>query len=430
MSRRHKAGGGRSAPRSPQPLYSLTLGAGPGRRVGCERLCGGLLAVQTPRGLNPLDRILIEGAAQTPGAHVLSVMGQTALPALAMRAMRPEGMVSLHHMDRFAIEQAADLARAHDLSLELFCEAELPDIKPAPDLVLLGTRRDDEAGLTLEWIRQAHARLEHGGKLLVASNEPRDKWLRTQIERTFGNVTLSIRDKAGLLYLSKKTRRDVAWPPMFIKEIAVDWGGEELNFETCYGTFSSDALDEGSRALLEVWEADGRAMLDLGCGWGAMGLIAARQVDAAKLTLADANVRAVAMARRNAQRHGFHFAQVRLGALAGQLLPAGEAQHYDTVLANPPYRTDFRVTAMFIDLAHRALRPGGRLWMVGKNNTRMAEAVEEVFGAVEVRKRRGYDIAVGRRGELESGDTGAAQPDATEAGETPGDTVSNPDATP
>jgi 16S rRNA (guanine1207-N2)-methyltransferase len=190
-------------------------------------------------------------------------------------------------------------------------------------------------------------------------------------------------------------------------------------------------LDEGSRALLEKMQPPEpcRAVLDLGCGWGAVGLIAARLLRPERLTMIDANARAVEMARRNAirlgigdcrleienqdrERHqasggqdaGFQSAirdpqsaiapglDVRLESDAESLSARDELGSYDLVLTNPPYATDFRVTERFIQVARFALRLGGRAFFVGKPNERLPARIDEVFGNHEIQSRRGYAV--------------------------------------
>jgi 16S rRNA (guanine1207-N2)-methyltransferase len=384
------------------PLLELTLpGKGRGR---VDPVLGGLVHIQTARGLAPLTRLMIDHAVNIP-VHkgLLAVATNDALAVLALRTLHPDAPAHYFHLDLFHVRQASALAGSSGAALETACCPDLPHYEPAPDLALIQCTKDGETGLTLEWLRQTHARLAVGGKLLATINNPHDRWTREQLERTFGNVTLLAREKHGLLYLAAK-KHAVPEPAAsaeapaprehFRRHIRVEMIGETYEFETCYGVFSSANIDDGSLALLEVMAPapTGGAVLDMGCGWGALGCIAARRAQARHLTMIDANARAVELAALNAERLGVQGAVVRHEAGLESLGEGPELGHYDVVLSNPPYSTEFRVTELFLRAALLALRPGGHVWMVGKHNPVLSNRMEELFGNVEVLHRRGYEI--------------------------------------
>lgn len=378
----------------PFVISLLAEGAKSGRPA---TLVGGRILVHTPRGLNAMDRMLTEAAAEIPAERVMTVLHPDAIVALAMRALRPEAAVEFFHLDLFHVTQAARLARRHGfIDLSATCAPNLPQGEPQ-QLILMQVRRDAEAGLTLEMIRQGKASLAAGGKLVAATNNPHDQWLRRQLEKTFGGLTIAARSKHGLVYLVKRGAGETAAAEdqQFIKHVNVTWGGIELACETCYGVFNSHGLDEGSLALLEVMEPvqSGAALFNPGCNWGSMGIFAAKKYDAARLLSIDSNSRAVQMARRNAETHLPGRVEVRNEFEGDHFLTDEEWGAFDVVVTNPPYGMDLRVMEMFTHLAHRALRRGGKLWMVGKNNIKMVEIVHEVFGDAQVRNRRGYMVA-------------------------------------
>lgn len=387
------------------PTITLQMSLlGSGRRPGREDLLlGGKLLVKSPHGLKPLDRLLLENSAELPATHIMSVALDNPIPALALAALHPEAQVTYYHYDLFHVRQAETLADGHRLTnVQCLCAADVPRLEQQPELVLTGFRTDDEVGLTLEVIRQAHAQMAYGGKLLSTINNLKDQWLRHQLEKTFGNLSLLAKDKHGLLYSVKRKDKPQgeeapAEALRFIKHVPVSFGELQFEFETCYGTFSSDGLDDGSRALLEMMEAPEscNSILDLGCGWGAMGIIAARKTGAERVVMIDANARAVDMAKRNVEKQGLSDAEVRLEADVELMQNAAETGRFDLVISNPPYWTEFRVADLFIQMAWRALRPGGKVLLVGKNNPLMVTRTEEQFGNVEVLRRRGYSIVVG-----------------------------------
>jgi 16S rRNA (guanine1207-N2)-methyltransferase len=408
-------------------------------RFRTDRLLDGKLVVLTPFGLNTLNRLLIEGSADSPARSVLGLMLPDALPLVVFGMLhpapseRPEAAGSApkptkrdpagtvpprpadsppgrsilyYHLDLYNVEMARETARRNEFdAFQAVCAPDIPVLPRPPDLVFFAFGSRSETALVCEMLRQAHARLAVGGHLLAAVQNPKDTWLRRQIEKVFGNLSLVRKEKDGLLYSAKRkgevpSGEEPAAPAHFVREIEVAFAGETLGFESCYGIFSNAGLDNGSLALLEVLEPPEpcRSILDLGCGWGALGILASRRLEPRRLTLTDANARASDVARRNAERHArAQKIQVRLecdteGAL--RTVAAAEAGTYDLVVSNPPYSTEFRVTAMFLRAARLALRPGGTAWFVTKTNPLLEARMREWFGNVRVVKRRGYSVFV------------------------------------
>ena len=388
----------------PGPITLQMAPPSPSRQGREALLLGGRLLIRTPHGLKPLDQMLIEAGAALPASRVLSAQVVSAMPALALGALRPEAAVTYYHYDLFHVRQAETLAAGHRIqNLTAACLPDLPVEEPRPELILSEFHRDGEVGLACELIRQAHGRLAQSGKMLATINNPHDQWLRRQLEKTFGNLTLLKKEnKHGLLYSVKRADRPAgpAGEPArhFVAQVEVRFGEERLTFDTCYGTFNSHGLDEGSRALVEMMSSEPReSILDLGCGWGGLGLLAARKVGARRLTMIDANARAVEMARRNAAKYGPPETEVRLESDVESLQGANGVGSFDAVVTNPPYGTDFRVPDLFISMAWRALKPGGRMWLVAKANEHLPRRVEETFGNIEVLRRRGYSILTAQR---------------------------------
>jgi 16S rRNA (guanine1207-N2)-methyltransferase len=113
------------------------------------------------------------------------------------------------------------------------------------------------------------------------------------------------------------------------------FGGRLFVFETDRGVFSHGAVDRGTRLLLEALEVRPEdEILDVGCGYGVVGLVAAAQASRGRAVLVDINERAVALALRNARRNGIHNAEVLWGNLYE---PVGE-RTFDLIATNPPIR--------------------------------------------------------------------------------------------
>ena len=171
--------------------------------------------------------------------------------------------------------------------------------------------------------------------------------------------------------------------------------GRRLKFETDAGVFSRSEVDFGSRLLVETADIpDGARVLDVGCGYGPIGLAIAASLPNARVTMVDINERAVALARANAERNGLRNVTV----LESDLLEAVRGETFDAVLTNPPIRAGKAVVHRIFAEALEALAPGGALWVVIRKQQGAPSAMErlkELFGPDNVRmaaRDKGYHI--------------------------------------
>lgn len=141
--------------------------------------------------------------------------------------------------------------------------------------------------------------------------------------------------------------------------------GEMVVVETDRGVFASHGLDPGTALLIETLEGvSAERILDLGCGWGAIGLAAAKTVPTAKVVLTDVNQRAVRLARRNLERNGIRTAEVRLGSLFEPV----STEAFDLILTHPPFHAGRETVIELLKQAPAHLTSGGRLRIVGKGS--------------------------------------------------------------
>ncbi|WP_310551856.1 class I SAM-dependent methyltransferase [Paenibacillus glufosinatiresistens] len=169
--------------------------------------------------------------------------------------------------------------------------------------------------------------------------------------------------------------------------------GRRFRFTSDAGVFSKGDIDYGSRALIEAMEipADGE-ILDVGCGYGPIGLTAAHLAPQGKVTMIDINSRAVELARENAAANGIRNVQVE----ESDGLAAVMDRTFDCILTNPPIRAGKAVVHRIFEEAYHQLRPNGSLWVViqKKQGAPSAAAkIESLFGEVEeIGKDKGYRI--------------------------------------
>ncbi len=153
--------------------------------------------------------------------------------------------------------------------------------------------------------------------------------------------------------------------PFRRQPMVADVWGRPLALTTGSGVFAAGRLDAGTAVLLRATEppTGARTLLDLGCGYGAIGLAIAREVPGCRVTGVDVNERALLLARENAAALGV---ADRYVAHPPAAVPAGET--YDEIWSNPPIRIGKpALHALLLDWLPR-LRPGGRaVLVVGKN---------------------------------------------------------------
>ncbi|MBR3764829.1 MAG: methyltransferase [Clostridia bacterium] len=147
------------------------------------------------------------------------------------------------------------------------------------------------------------------------------------------------------------------------------------------GVFSKGELDAGSRLLLDSLPDLSGDVLDLGCGWGAIGVAIARANKEARVVMADVNHRALGLARDNCARNG-----VSAECLESDGMAALMDRTFDAIVTNPPIRAGKQVIyRMFADAA-RCLRPGGALYLVIRKQQGAESCVKylkTLYGEVE-----------------------------------------------
>ncbi len=173
--------------------------------------------------------------------------------------------------------------------------------------------------------------------------------------------------------------------------------GLDLELHSTWGLFSPREVDEGSRLLIERIEVgrDDRC-LDLGCGYGPIGVTMALLAPGGDTLLVDKDFVAVDFARANAQRNGARNVEARLSNGFSHVVE----RSFDVIAANLPAKTGKELLYLLLHDAREHLAPGGALWVVTLSGLRrfIARAMDEVFGNYEkVKQGRAYTVARARK---------------------------------
>lgn len=150
--------------------------------------------------------------------------------------------------------------------------------------------------------------------------------------------------------------------------------GENFVFYSKPGVFSKGAIDQGSRLLIETMEIKPNdSVLDLGCGYGPIGIVAAYLARQGEAILIDANIRAVRLSEANIKLNRLNNAQ----ALLSDGLEAVRGKKFTVIVSNPPASAGIEIFEEFCQGAFRQLATGGKLYFV--TQSRLKEAVKRTF---------------------------------------------------
>jgi 16S rRNA (guanine1207-N2)-methyltransferase len=167
-----------------------------------------------------------------------------------------------------------------------------------------------------------------------------------------------------------------------------------LSFTTDNGVFSKREVDFGSRLLIETFEfpdLDG-PILDVGCGYGPIGISLAKEQPTKEIHMVDVNERAIALAKDNAALNKVSNVMI----YESDRLTGVKGKEFAAILTNPPIRAGKQVVHDIFEQSFEYLAPGGELWVVIQKKQGAPSAIEklnEMFDSVEtVEKKKGYFI--------------------------------------
>lgn len=180
--------------------------------------------------------------------------------------------------------------------------------------------------------------------------------------------------------------------------ISVGLRGRFFEFLTSSGVFSKKRIDLGTRLLVEsMLLPESGNVLDLGCGYGVVGVVVAVLNPRLQVFLVDINERAVRLARENAKRNGARNVVFESGFLYE---PVDDVR-FDAIFSNPPVSAGLKVVLPIVEQAPLHLVSGGVLEVVVRSKIggkRLSETMEETFGSVKVLARgSGYRVLLSKK---------------------------------
>lgn len=334
------------------------------------------------------DRVLIENLPEVAVTRGLVISAGRAQLAHRLLEKQPDAKLSAWYID---LHQAERAQRTLPATVEVVCSADLP--AGEIDLAALAISMRGEAELTRELLQQSHERLIVGGVLAASVDNPRDSWLREQLEPMFDKVTCIDAEK-GRLYIGRKTG-PLRRARSFSAEVVFRDDERLIKLITRPGVFAHRQLDPGARQLLLSVEIEpGQRVMDLGCGSGALAIAAALRADGVQVVAVDSNARAIDCTQQSAQLNNVENVQTILNS-DGDL--SSLSSSVDVVLCNPPYYSDFEIAEKMIRTAANVLRPGGAALFVNKQPRWYENRMPQSFVDVEIFESGKYWVACGRR---------------------------------
>ncbi len=177
-----------------------------------------------------------------------------------------------------------------------------------------------------------------------------------------------------------------------IREISYYFKGVKISFFADNGVFSKSGIDFGSNLLLKTISLDGaKNILDVGCGYGTIGVTLAKLNSDVNVSMVDVNLRAIGLCNRAIEKNGLTNALVFESNVYENVI-----DKYDLIVSNPPIRAGKSVVHSIILGAYDYLVDGGSMWCViqKKQGAESAKkALKELYKCVEVKEKdKGYEI--------------------------------------
>jgi 16S rRNA (guanine1207-N2)-methyltransferase len=192
------------------------------------------------------------------------------------------------------------------------------------------------------------------------------------------------------------TRRPKSKPQLGV--IRTRLRGHVFEFVTSASVFSKKRVDLGTRLLIEsmILPEEG-LVLDLGCGYGPVGIVVAALNPSLRVVMTDLNKRAVWLARKNAKLNKVDNTEVRRGLLYDPV----ENMKFDAILVNPPVSAGKQAILSIINGAREHLREGRLLQLVVSSKiagSYVLKEAEKTFSNVAVSARKGgYKVLLSKK---------------------------------
>ena len=344
--------------------------------------------------LDPAALLLAEHAKVTAGDCVVHLNCGNGLAGAVAAKSAPDVRVYLVDRNMVSTDAARRTLDANSITTGDVLLGQGTHVLPAGlTATSVVIRIPQERVALLQLLVDAFALLKDDGRCYIAgaTNEG-IKTAANTIETIFGNARVLARDSSHRVVVAVKRSAAITLPEGVdvdmldahtFKQVDVTLRGRSYRLCTRPGVFSWEHLDEATSILADLMEiSEGNSVLDLGCGSGALGVVASSLSSGGRVTMVDADIEAVRSAARTAEANGAPNCRTIASDIAGAVLD----ERSDVVVTNPPFHvgkaTDLDVPAQFIADSHTVLKPGGRLFLVANRTLPYEQAIKHRFGNV------------------------------------------------
>jgi len=177
------------------------------------------------------------------------------------------------------------------------------------------------------------------------------------------------------------------------KDIPYIFKSYSFRFLTSSSVFSRQKIDRGTEVLIEYASIkEDSEILDLGCGYGVVGIVLSRIYKNIKVTMSDINERAILLSSKNLELNN-----LKADVIESDLFKEIKGK-FDTILSNPPFSAGKDLCIKIIDESVNHLKKGGSLQIVARHNKGgkvLSKRMEEVFGNVmTLGKASGFHVYI------------------------------------
>jgi len=329
-------------------------------------------------------RLLVETMEIEEDDSILDLNCGYGTIGIVAAASAPRGNVTLIAPDIRAIQLVQNnIKRNRLLNSEVFLADEPGDEDEVFNVILMWHAAHLGKDFCFEMIHKSKRCLKMGGAFYIAIKTRKGaKTVASFMGRIYGNVETR-RISRGYRIL-KSTRQPGAKEKLdesYEYQITAELLGRNYNFQTRPGIFSRKEIDAGTLLLIEaidIRESD--TVLDLGCGYGPLGIVAAHIAHKGNVHMVDTNIRAIRCARYNIATNGCHNAQAHVS----DGFEVVKGIDFDVIFSNPPTHSGKDVILPFIRGSHRQLKFNGRIFLVVTKPQAYLGMLQQTFGNAEI----------------------------------------------
>ncbi len=358
--------------------------------------------------LLPSTELLAKNVRLHPGDHILLIGSHHGALATFLVRHLLDGTVTImdnHYLALKMTDKTLSINNIHDVSI--ISSIDLPaDDHNQYHSVLVQAPKGRK--LARRWLIQAYNALLVGGNCYIAgSNSLGIQSIIKDACELFGNSFILAYKKGNRIAQLLKNAEPALIPDWASEpgiaagtwvEFLIPISSYNYTIRSLPGVFSYNHLDEGTSMLLDVFHIPkGAKVLDMGCGYGILGMHAARQ-GAGWVDFIDNDLFAIAACKATLEQNQITNTTV----IAGDLLSSIGTNKYDLILSNPPFHSgqavNYQIADAMIMQSFQALVQGGQIVIVANKFIRYDDLIQRTFGNVSILVSSGkFHVLSGRK---------------------------------